>query len=115
MAGELRQLRDRDALVAHTLDVEPGVEQREHEAKVPRDRCLACEHELDLLLERVVALVDLVVEGDDLVAEFRVLRAESVDDAADRAEDDLPRLLEAGLERVQLALELDSHPNLPVT
>ena len=115
VARELRELRDRDALVAHALDVQPGVEQREHETKVGRDRRLAREHELDLLLERVVAIVDLVVESDDLVAELDILRAQGVDDATDGAEDDLAGFLEPRLEGVQLSLELDSHPNLPVT
>ena len=67
------------------------------------------------LLEREVALVDLVVERDHLVAELDVLRPQGVDGAADRPEDDLAGLLEARLERVQLGLQLDSHPNRPVT
>ena len=63
----------------------------------------------------MVAVVDLVVEGDHLVAELDVLRPQRVDHAANRTEDDLARLLEPCLEGVQLSLELDSHPNLPVT
>jgi hypothetical protein len=63
----------------------------------------------------VVALVDLVVERDHLVAELDVLRSQRVHDPADRPQDDLPGLLESGLEGIELALELDSHPNLPVT
>ena len=91
------------------------MQEREHEPEVAGDRRLAREHELDLLLERVVAVVDLVVERDDLVAELDVLGAQRIDDAADRPEDDLAGLLEPCFEGVQLALELDSHPNLPVT
>ncbi len=91
------------------------MEEREHEPEIAGDRRLTGEHELDLLLERVVAVVDLVVERDDLVAELDVLRAECVDDATDRPDDDLAGLLESRLEGVQLSLELDSHPNLPVT
>ena len=91
------------------------MEDREHESQVARDGGLAREGHLDLLLEREVARVDLVVERDHLVAELDVLRAERVDDAADRPQDDLARLLEARLEGVQLGLELDSHPNRPVT
>ena len=64
---------------------------------------------------REVVAVDLVVEGDDLVARLDVLRLERVDNAANRAHDDLAGLLEARLEGVQLLLELDSHPKRPVT
>jgi len=91
------------------------VEQREDETEVARDRSLAREHELDLLLERQVALVNLVVERDHLLAQLDVLRPQRIEDAADRPEDDLSGLLEARLESVQLGLQLDSHPNLPVT
>ena len=57
------------------------MQEREDETQVAGDRRLAGEHELDLLLERVVAVVDLVVERDDLVAELDVLRPQRVDDA----------------------------------
>ena len=60
------------------------MQQREHEPEIAGDRRLPREHELDLLLERVVALVDLVVERDDLVAQLDVLRAQRVDDPTDR-------------------------------
>ena len=49
---ELRELGDRDALVAHALDVDRAVEERENEAEVGRDGRLAGEHELDLVLDR---------------------------------------------------------------
>ena len=91
------------------------MEDREHEAEVACDGRLPREHELDLLLDREVALVDLVVERDDLVAQLDVLRAERVDDTADRPDDDLAGFLEARLERVELGLQLDPHPNRPVT
>ena len=63
----------------------------------------------------MIAVVDLVVERDDLVAQLDVLRSQRVDDTPDRPEDDLAGLLEPGFEGVQLCLELDSHPNRPVT
>ena len=91
------------------------MEHGEDEAEVARDRRLAGERHLDLPLEREVALVDLVVERDHLVAELDVLGTEGVDGAADRPQHDLAGLLEARLEAVQLGLELDSHPNRPVT
>ena len=71
--------------------------------------------ELDLILDRHVPVVDLVVERDDLVAELDVLGAERVDGATNGAEDDLTRLLEARLEAVEVRLELGSHPKRPVT
>ncbi len=86
-----------------------------HQPQITGDWRLPCEHELDLLLERVIAIVDLVVERDDLVAKLDVLRPERVHNTADRAEDDLAGLLEIRLEGIQFALELDPHPNLPVT
>ena len=38
VGGELRELRDRDALVADSLEVDGRVEHREHEPEVGRDR-----------------------------------------------------------------------------
>ena len=66
----------------------------------------------------VVAVVDLVVERDHLVAELDVLRLERVDRAGHRAEDDLALLLEIRLERLEALLVLDArhvYPNRPVT
>ena len=52
----------------------------------------------------MVAVVDLVVERDDLVAELDVLRARARRRAPRiGAEDELALLLEARLERVELA------------
>jgi hypothetical protein len=102
-------------LVSDAFDVESAVQEGENETKVAGDGRLASEHELDLLLERVIPIVDLVVEGNDLVAELDVLRAQRVDDAAYRTEDDLAGLLESCFEGIQLGLEPDSHPNRPVT
>ena len=112
VARELRQLRDRHALVAHALDVERRVQEREHEPQIAGDGRLPCEHELDLLLEREIAIVDLVVERDDLVAQLDVLRPQRVHDAADRPEDDLAGLLEPRFEGIQLApgTRLSSEP-----
>jgi hypothetical protein len=50
------------------------VQDREHEAQVGGDRRLLGEQLPDRLLDPVVAGVDLVVEGDDLVAQLDVLR-----------------------------------------
>ncbi len=105
--GELRQLRDGDALVADPLEVDRAVEHGEDEAEVGRDRCLLCEQLADRALDPVVALVDLVVEGDHLVAELDVLRLEGVDRAGDGAEDDLALLLEIRLERLEARLVFD--------
>ena len=63
----------------------------------------------------MVAHVDLVVEGDHLVAELGVLRLERADRATQRPEAELALLLDAGLELVESLPELDSHPNRPVT
>ena len=75
------------------------MQQRENEPEVGRDGRLPGEDELDLVLDPQVAIVDLVVERDDLVAELDVLGSQRVDRAADRPGDDLAHLLEAGLER----------------
>jgi hypothetical protein len=67
----------------------------------------------------VVPVVDLVVEGDHLVAELDVLRLEGVDRAAHGTECDGSLLLEVGLERLEPVLVLDArhrlYPNRPVT
>jgi len=85
--------------------------------RIPHHRRLLRQQLADRPLDAVVAVVDLVVEGDDLVAELDVLRLERVDRAGDRAEDDLALLLEVGLERLEALLVLDpSHyPKRPVT
>ena len=83
-----------------------AVEHREHEAEVACHRCLLGEELADRPFDAVVPRVDLVVEGDDLVAELDVLRLEGVDGPSDRAEDDLALLLEIGLEGVEARLEL---------
>ena len=83
------------------------MEHREHEAEVGRHGCLLREQLADRLLDPVVAVVDLVVERDHLVAELDVLRLEGVDRAAHRAEDDRALLLEVRLERVEALLVLD--------
>jgi hypothetical protein len=95
--------------------VETAVEERKDEAEVARHGCLTSQDDLDVSLDRQVVRVDLVVEGDDLVAELDVLCSERIDGAADAAEHDHSHLLELRFERVQLGLKLDSHPNRPVT
>ena len=67
------------------------------------------------LLDRGVAAVDLVVEGDDLVGELRVRLAQRVERPAQRTQDELPLLEQVRVDRVEIFLEGDSHPNLPVT
>ena len=87
----------------------------EHEPEVGRDRRLPGEQRLDALLDREVAAVDLVVEGDHLVGELDVLRVERVQRAAKRAQDERALLLERLLEAGQLVLEDRPQPNRPVT
>ena len=74
--GELRQLRDRDRLVADPLQVNGAVKHGEDEPEVAGDGGLEGKRLLDELLDPVVARIDLVVERDHLVAELRVLRLE---------------------------------------
>ena len=78
------------------------MEDGEHEAQVDGDRSLAREQRLDAFLDREVGLVDLVVEGDDLVGELDVGLLERVEAAAQRAQDEGAFLLERGLELVEL-------------
>ena len=91
------------------------MQDREHEAQVDGDRSLAGEQRLDAFLDREVGLVDLVVEGDDLVGELDVGLLERVEAAAQRAQDEGAFFLEGGFELVELFLERDPHPNRPVT
>ena len=84
------------------------VEHGEHEPQVGCDRRLLREQLLDRPLDRVVAAVDLVVVGDDLVAQLDVLRLERVDGAAHGAEHHGALLLEARLERFEALLVLDA-------
>jgi hypothetical protein len=116
---QLRQLRDRDTEVAHALEVQVGMQHREHEPKVGGDRSLPGEQLLDAGLDRDVDLVDLVVEGDHLVRELGVLRGDGLDGGAQRAEHELALGLQRGLEVCELLLEGQAHdhlyPNLPVT
>ncbi len=119
LGGELRQLRDRDALVADPLEVDRVVQDREHEPQVGGDRRLLGEQLPDRLLDPVVARVDLVVERDDLVAQLDVLRAEDVDGAAERAQDELRPAPEAS-PRAHRGCAWNStraiaYPNRPVT
>ena len=115
--GELRQLRDRHALVANAFEVDRVVQDREDEPEIRGHRPLLGEKLRDRPLDLVVAKIDLVVEGDDLVAELDVLRVERIEHAAQRAQDDGTELLQIGLEGVQALLVLDSghQPKRPVT
>jgi hypothetical protein len=91
------------------------VQHREHEPKVAGDRRLPGEEALDALLDREVGLVDLVVEGDYLVGQLDVAALEGVQAAAQRAQDEVGLALKRLLELLELLLEGDSQPNLPVT
>ena len=112
---ELHELRDRHAVVADPLEVQVDVEHREDEPQVGRDRRLPREQLLDALLDREVARVDLVVERDHLVGELLVLLHERVERAAQRAQHERALLVHRRLELVEIFLEADPHPNLPVT
>src|SRR5262249_43850383 len=112
---QLRQLRDRHAVVSHPLEVQVHPQDREHEPKVGRDRCLSGEQRLDSGLDREVAAVDLVVEADHLVGQLVVAAGQCVQGRAERAQDEIPFFLQRGLELVELLVEEDSHPNRPVT
>jgi hypothetical protein len=95
--------------------VEVVVQDGEDETKVSGRWRLGRQQLLRSLLDMEVAIVDLVVERDDLVGELDVAGGERVERAAERAEDEVALLLEGGAELVKGILELDSHPNLPVT
>jgi len=113
--SELGQLGDGHAVVGHPLEVQVHAQDREHEAKVDRDRRLPGEQRLHTLLDREVAPVDVVVERDHLVGELDVLALERVHRAAERAEDERALLLHGRLEARELLLEGEPHPNRPVT
>ena len=102
-------------LVADPLEVDRVVEDGERKSEIAGDGGLKGERLLEELLDPVIARVDLVVEGDHLVTQVCVLGFESVESAAQRAEDDLALLLEARLQALQALPLLEPHPNLPVT
>ena len=81
------------------------MQHREHEPEVGGDRRLPREQVLHPLLDREVAVVDLVVERDHLVGELVVLLHERVERAAQRAEDERALLVDRRLELVELFLE----------
>src|SRR6266487_246068 len=115
LRNELRQLRDRHAVVRHSLEMEVHVEDRQDETKVARDRRLARKQELYALFDPHVVLVDVVVEGDHLVCELFVALLQSVDRAPQGTQNQLALLLKSRLEQIELFLERGPHPNLPVT
>ena len=67
------------------------------------------------LLDREVAPVDLVVEGDHLVGELDVRFPHGVDRRSERPQDEIALLEQVGVDRVEVFLKADPHPNLPVT
>ena len=64
---ELGELRDRHAVVRHSLEVQVDMKDCEHEAKIAGDRRLSGQQELNPLFDAHVPLVDVVVEGDHFV------------------------------------------------
>src|SRR5262249_25120803 len=109
-AHQLRQLRDRHAVVGHPLEMEVDPQNREHQAEVDRDRRLTREQRLHALLDPGVADVDLVVEPDHLVGELVVAAGERVQCRAQDAEDERALLLQIRLEALQLLVKALSHP-----
>src|SRR5919201_66160 len=101
---ELRQLRDRDAVVGHSLEVQVDVQDREDEPQIGRDRGLPREQRLDLLLDLEVEAVHVVVERDHLVGQLEVALREGVERTAERPQDERTLLLQARLELVELGL-----------
>jgi hypothetical protein len=85
------------------------VQDGEHEPEVARNGGLAGKHLLDPTLDPVIAAVDLVVEGDYLVAELRILADERVDGSADRPEDILALFLQVRLELLEILFECYAH------
>jgi polyphosphate kinase-like protein len=109
VGDELGQLRDRDAVVAHPLEMQVRMQHRQHEPQVDGDRRLPREQRLDPFLDLEVAFVDLVVEGDHLVSELRVGRLDSVHRRPQRAQDKVALFLEGRLDLLELLLEGDPH------
>jgi hypothetical protein len=95
--------------------MEVRVQHRQHQAQIDRDRGLSSEQHLDSLLDLEVAAVDLVVESDHLVGELGIRLAERIERAAKCAQDEVALLEQIRLGRVQVLLQPDSQPNLPVT
>ncbi len=85
------------------------MEHREHEPQVGGDGRLPREQVLHPLLDREVAVVDLVVERDNLVRELVVLLHERVERTAEGSEDERALLVDRRLELVELLLERDAH------
>jgi hypothetical protein len=67
----LRDLRASQA--AHPLDAADDVQQRDHDAQVPRDRRLPGQQREDPLVDLEVAAVNSVVVGDDHARKLYVL------------------------------------------
>ena len=118
VACELGQLGDGDTLVTDPLEVNRVVENGEHEPEVACDRRLMGKRLLDHTLDPVIARIDLVVEGDDLVAQLCILALDDTDRPSQSTQDDRALLLERCFERVEALLKFDAghgYPNRPVT
>ena len=85
------------------------MQHREHEPQVDRDRRLPREQRLDALLEREVAGIDVVVEGDHLVRELGIVLAKRVDRPAHGAQDEVTFFEQRRLQSVHLFLQRHTH------
>ena len=100
-------------MVAHALEMEIDVQHRQHEPQIDGDGRLQRQQALDALLQGVVAVVDLVVEGDHLVGQVDVAPVERVDRRAQRAQHEQPLLLERLLQALELLVEdVARHPRM---
>ena len=79
---ELRELRDRHAVVGHSFEVEVHVQDGEHQPKIGRDGRLPGKQRRNAVLDLEVEAVDVVVEGDHLVGKLLVALLERVERAA---------------------------------
>src|SRR5207248_2634746 len=105
VGDELGQLRDRDAAVAATLEQQVDVEDGQQQPQVAGDRRLKGEERLDRALDPEEQLVDLVVEGDDLVGELDIPLLERADGSPDGREHPLALLLELRFDAIEVFVD----------
>ena len=106
---QLRELRDRHAVVAGPLDRAADVQEREDAPQVARDRRVEREQALDREQHAPVHLVDLVVVRDHLVGERQIAPIERVHAGAESPQHASALLLHVGLELVEILIERLSH------
>jgi hypothetical protein len=115
-AHQLRQLRNGDAVVGHSLEVQVHTKHCQHEAQVGRNGGLPGEQRLHALLDCDVPPVDLVVEPDHLVRELVVAARQGVQRRTERPQDEIALFLDRRLELGELLGERQPHqPKRPVT